>query len=158
MAGCDVNAVTEHGFTADEVAANSSHDQLATLIHALRQVSLSLLPLSFCLSVYLSLSLSLSLSHSSSLLFLSAYFSFSPSLNFSLFFIHSRTAYILYYMYSCMSSTSPLCLSVCLSLLLSVLLPSYIHTHTSYTHYNAFIPLPLVSSPLLFRRTLGSTL
>ena len=38
VAGCDVNAVTEHGFTADEVAANSSHDQLATLIHTLRQV------------------------------------------------------------------------------------------------------------------------
>ena len=38
VAGCDVNAVTEHGFTADEVAANSSHDELATLIHTLRQV------------------------------------------------------------------------------------------------------------------------
>ena len=37
-AGCDLGAVTEHGFTADEVAANSGHDDLATLIHHLRQV------------------------------------------------------------------------------------------------------------------------
>ena len=37
-AGCDVNAETENGFTADEVAANSGHDELATLIHRLRQV------------------------------------------------------------------------------------------------------------------------
>ena len=40
LAGCDVNASTEHGFTADEVAANSSHDRLATFIHHLRQVLL----------------------------------------------------------------------------------------------------------------------
>jgi len=33
-----MNAVTEHGFTADEVAANSGHDHLATLVHHLRQV------------------------------------------------------------------------------------------------------------------------
>jgi len=33
-----MNAVTEHGFTADEVAANSGHDNLATLVHHLRQV------------------------------------------------------------------------------------------------------------------------
>ena len=37
-AGCDIDAVTENGFTADEVAANCSHDELATLIHHLRQV------------------------------------------------------------------------------------------------------------------------
>ena len=37
-AGCDLEAVTEHGFTADGVAANSGHDDLATLIHHLRQV------------------------------------------------------------------------------------------------------------------------
>ena len=37
-AGCDLEVVTEHGFTADEVATNSGHDDLAALIHQLRQV------------------------------------------------------------------------------------------------------------------------
>ena len=48
VSGCDVNAVTEHGFTADEVAANSSHDELATLIHALRQVLYMYTPVHTC--------------------------------------------------------------------------------------------------------------
>ena len=37
-AGCDLEALTEHGFTADEVATNSGYDDLATLVHHLRQV------------------------------------------------------------------------------------------------------------------------
>ena len=42
-ARCDLEAVTEHGFTADEVATNSGHDNLATLIHHLRQVKRGML-------------------------------------------------------------------------------------------------------------------